>query len=83
MGYKVYYHRYGQIEYFTEETAAEAKKMMGLIEGNGDGFGDCIVDENEIIIHDFDSDTEVIGRKQPVSRIGQPFRKPIKKAHRP
>lgn len=73
MPVKAYYHRYGALDYEEYDTVEEAKRIIEYQEDMGECFGDCIVDENGIIVYDFDIDRTVLGRETPKSRVGTKF----------
>lgn len=73
MSFKGYYHRYKTLTYDEFDTFEEAKSVIECQEDMGECFPDCIVDENGIIVHDFDTDREVFDRETPKSRVGTKF----------
>jgi len=74
--FKTYYHRYGVIQEEEFNNYNEAVKFIQEGAENGELFGDCITDENKIVIRDFDAETHVCGRETPPkSRVGQKFKK--------
>ncbi len=72
---RAYFHRYGSIRYKEFATKEEAMDFIKEEADLGELFGDCIVDSNNVIIHDFDAETEVFGRKTPKSRVGEKYKK--------
>lgn len=59
-----------KVKYTTLEIAI--KDTNNLTE-EGEHFPSCIVDNNNIIVHDFEAETEVIGVESPMSRVGEEF----------
>lgn len=73
MIYKAYYHRYGSIDFEEFESLEESINFIKEGADHGELFGDCVTDYNDIIVHDFDSATEVFGRETPKSREGSVY----------
>ena len=73
MTIKGYYHRHGLIDYDGFDSVEEAIETIKMMEDEGECFGDCVVNEDGIIVYDFDAGTEVLGRKTPKSRVGQEY----------
>lgn len=71
--YKVYFHRFGAVQFEEYNTIGEAEDFVYHEEYTGNLFADCIVDEEGIIIRDFNAETNVIGRELPESRLGKRY----------
>lgn len=69
--YKAYYHRFGSIQYEEFKSQEDALEYLEIGEDEGELFADCIVDDKNIVVHDCDAESQVIGREQPKSRIGE------------
>ena len=76
--FKAYFYRYGKKDYETFETEKEAIDFLNSSSETGEAFGDCIVDEDGVIVRDINSSTEVIGRETPENRVGNVY-KEVKK----
>ena len=73
LSFKAYYYRYGGHVSSTHETLEGAIAVIEYQEDMGECYADCVVDDNGIIVHDFDADKEVMGREQQKSRKGSEF----------
>jgi hypothetical protein len=69
--FKAYFHRHGAIRSTTFDSLQEAENFLQHESAMGELFADCITDANDIVIRDYDAETAVFGREQPISRVGK------------
>lgn len=74
MEYKAYYHRYGGTGFEEFDSLEEATEFIHQGQDEGECFGDCVVNSDGVIVYDFDSESTVIGRDTPKSRVGEMFK---------
>lgn len=69
--YTLFYYRYTNIQKHKDKSVSSLISFMETISDNGDGLGDCIVDNEGYVVYDFNDDHEFLGIDQPDSRVGE------------